>query len=161
MSLNSIVKTAMERYCELLKVFFGSVQEWNSLDDGVERLEALLDTLGVHLLELTVQQLSEIFFASEERRESGLRVKERGRTRQLYTPFGTAELTNDIYENPHANAAEGERRCFSPPMSPLPKLPKKRVTLRTAISAVGRLWLLYNLGWRIDGCFYCFELLLV
>ena len=129
MTVSSLIQKAKGIHEELLNEFIGSLGEEATLDEIANQLAAALLKYGGILLSGVVDVLSEEFFKdAKTRRAQGLRVKERGRTRIVYTIFGNVELRNDIYEDTTVPAEDSERRCVSPVLEGLGIKPHQKIT---------------------------------
>lgn len=121
MTKENLAQQAKDGYADLLKEYIelldkiGEGQNILTLDEITANLQKMLNEYGKLLTTLLVKALSEGFFESEDRKENtDLRVKQRGRTKRLYTAFGNIELPSDVYE--HVNAAAGEEKRFCTPV---------------------------------------------
>lgn len=117
-----------EVYIEILKEFFQFAGEGHSLDEVAEWLQKAFRGLGARVLSDVVKFISDAFFRNADRKnESGLRVKQRGRVRNIYTIFGNTELVNDVCEDTAA-PPDSKRRYFSPVLEFLGIRPHQKVT---------------------------------
>lgn len=99
--MTSITKIVEELYAEILDIAQGDAA-WETLEELTILLESVMNGAMCRCLEAIVSMLSEEFYACAERRKEGWAVKSRRGTKTLLTPFGAAELQNDIYRIPEA-----------------------------------------------------------
>lgn len=129
MTISSLIQKSKEIHEELLNEFIGSLSEEATLDKIADQLFTALLKYGGILLSEVVDVLSDEFLKdAKTRRAQGLRVKERGRTRIVYTIFGNVELRNDIYEDTTIPTGDSKRRFMSPVLDGLGIKPHQKVT---------------------------------